>query len=360
VPTREPRPDGCPGALQWHQAADGGVARIRLPGGRLTADQLLVMLRAAPSGWVELTSRANVQIRGLAEEPALAVRLARAGLLPSATHERVRNIIGSPLGDGTLVRELDAGLCARPALAGLPGRFLFIVDDGRGDEAWLGGDVTALLLGPDRAAILLGGIDVGLRATRAELVPVMLACAQRFLELRTGEWRIAELADGPRRVAEPFPLVEPEIRGRPAGTRGPLGRLGRDCLGAAVPLGRLTLEQGTALASASDAIVITPWRGVVLTGLAPDRIDRTARRLAATGLLLDPGTPAVTACVGKPGCAKALADVRADAAAMLRAGTGTPVAVHWSGCARRCGRPHGDVLDVVATQDGYVVRRGLR
>lgn len=358
--------DACPGALQVHRAADGEVARIRVPGGRLTADQLRTVQRAAPGGTVELTSRANLQIRGVTDESGLGVALAEAGLLPSATHERVRNIVASPLGGADVVRELDAALCARPGLARLPGRFLFIVDDGRGDVAWLDGDVAALFLAPDSAAVLLGGVDVGLRARRAEVVPVMLACAERFLALRTGEWRLAELDSGPRRIAEAFPTVAPTVVPRPPVTRGPLGRIdrpdGRVALGAAVPLGRLDAAQGAALVEVAAELVITPWRTVLVKDLPADRWEPVAERLAATGLLLDPEAPGVgvTACVGRPGCAKALADVRADAAAAIARRSASTVPVHWSGCARRCGRPRGDVLDIVATEEGYLTRRGFQ
>jgi precorrin-3B synthase len=365
VPTRERPADACPGALQVHRADDGGLARIRVPGGRLTANQLRTLLAAAPDGTLELTSRANVQIRGLVPgaEWALGSRLAEAGLLPSATHERVRNIIASPLGDAGLVRALDAELCARPALAGLPGRFLFIVDSGAGDVAWLDGDVTALFVAADTAAILLGGLDVGLRASSSEVVRTMLACAERFLALRHDEWRIAELESGPARVAEAFALVTPGVpRGEPVSV-GPVGRIGPGSLGAAVPLGRLTLKQGTALAGSAGELVVTPWRGVVLPEVPPDEVDGITERLAATGLLLDPDAPGVgvTACVGRPGCAKALADVRADAAAamVLARRSDSTVPAHWSGCERRCGRPRGDVLDVVATGTGYTTRRGF-
>ncbi|MFL6144635.1 MAG: precorrin-3B synthase [Labedaea sp.] len=378
MPTRDRAKDLCPGALQVHLAADGGVARIRLPGGRLTASQLRAVLDAAArlgDGTVELTSRANLQVRGLAPgtESALAGRLAGAGLLPSATHERVRNIIASPLAgrDGAgvaevrdLVEALDEALCARPALARLPGRFLFTVDDGRGDVAWLDADVAALFVTPDTAAVLLGDADVGLRAGRADLAALMLDCAEAFLELREDHWRIAELDFGPARIAEHLGVAVktgPAIGTQPPTRHGPLGVLdqtdGLVSIGVAVPLGWLDRDRGAALARAGTDLVITPWRGAILTDLPVSALDAALTGLRAAGFLLDPAQPGVgvSACTGKPGCAKALADVRADAAAMLEHPSGSPMPVHWSGCGRRCGRPRGRVLDVVATEGGYLV-----
>jgi precorrin-3B synthase len=381
-----------------HQAADGGVARIRVPGGQLTARQFGTVAGAAAElgdGTVELTSRANLQLRGLADgaEVALGERLGAVGLLPSVTHERVRNIIASPLsgrdGNGctdvrSLVRELDSALYAELRFAGLPGRFLFTVDDGRGDVAWLDADVAALFVAPGTAAILLAGQDVGLRAVGWRVLPMLLAAAGAFLELRGEEWRIAELADGPRRIAELVRTVNapesPGLHGVPA-TRGPVGRIaqadGLVSVAVVAPLGRLTGAQAVALGAASDALVITPWRGVVVADLTPGDADGVAESLRSKGLLVDPEAPGigVSACTGRPGCARALADVRADAALMLGMprdslvpgngllaprGANKPLpAVHWSGCERRCGRPRGEVLDVVATEDGYTMRRGL-
>jgi precorrin-3B synthase len=372
------RVDACPGALQVHKAADGGVARIRVPGGQLAAGQLRTVLDAAAElgdGTVELTSRANLQVRGLAAgaEAGLGVRLADAGLLPSATHERVRNIIASPLtgrdGEGLadvrdLVHELDGLLCADPRYAALPGRFLFTVDDGRGDVAWRDADVAALFVSGERAAILVGGRDIGLRADGPRVAPTMLACASAFLELRTEQWRIAELDDGPRRIADRLGVAigrDPTLGTQPPTNNGPLGLIdqadGRVSVAAVVPLGRLDQVQGAALVRWATTLVITPWRGVVLVDLPVTAIDPVLTRLPATGLLLDPREPGigVTACTGQPGCTKALADVRSDARAMLSMGIGAPLPVHWSGCARRCGRPRGRVLDVVATGAGYLV-----
>jgi len=70
---------------------------------------------------------------------------------------------------------------------------------------------------------------------------------------------------------------------------------------------------------------------------------------------VDQGSPwlRVTACAGRPGCASALADVQADAAAFAARWPGR--IVHVSGCGRHCGRPAATEIDVTATSEGYRV-----
>jgi precorrin-3B synthase len=373
------RADACPGALQTHAAADGALARVRVPGGTLSSTQLRVLADAARTlgdGALELTSRGNLQLRGLrpGSEADLGDRLAAAGLLPSATHERVRNILASTLSGragGRLdvrpwVAAFDAGLCADPALAGLPGRFLATFDDGRGDVAGLGGDVGLLALSPATVALLLGGTDSGLRGTPETAVDLALAATRAFLELRQEDggtaWRLAEIPDGIARVSARLqaPRSVP-VEVPAASTAGSAGAVvqhdGRTALVAVVPLGRLTAAQADLLAGTSDALQVTPWRSVVLTDL--DGPGAAADTVGSAGLVLDAGSPwlRVTACAGKPGCARSLADVRADASTAVAAGT-LPAAgnrQHWAGCERRCGRPRGAVVDVVATTVGYRV-----
>ncbi len=371
--------DACPGALQTHSAADGELARVRVPGGLLRPAQLRALAAAARDlgdGALEMTSRGNLQLRGLAPGAAreLGDRLAAAGLLPSETHERVRNVLASALtgrAGGLLdarpwVSALDAGLCADPALAALPGRFLVTLDDGRGDVSGIGGDVGLLALAPDEVALLLVGADSGLRATPAGAVDLLLAAARAFLAERAAQggtaWRLAELDDGPARVAARLPgrRAEPvEVPAAPVG--GPVGAVtqddGRTALVGVVPLGRLTAGQADLLASLTGEVQLTPWRSVVVPDLLEDRVDDAAVDLHRTGVVFDAESPwtRVTACAGRPGCGKALADVRGDAAAAVAAGALPPGRVHWSGCDRRCGRPRGDVVDVVATPSGYSV-----
>ncbi|MFI6599661.1 precorrin-3B synthase [Nonomuraea sp. NPDC050536] len=362
-------PDACPGALQVHQAADGPMARVRVPGGAISAGQLLELATCADelgSGVIELTSRANVQVRGLRSPEVFASRMAAAGLLPSASHERVRNIVASPLGGRgpsgaldpqPLVESLDRALCATPRLAGLPGRFLFAVDDGTNDVTSLTADVTYA-----SGQLLLAGMTCGTAAI-AGAVAVMIAAAEAFLDVRGDAWRIAEVPGGAATVAARMGLTvwPPDLRAGPENTQasppragGIAQRDGRAALEVVAPLGRLSPDQARALGAADVAVRLTPWRTVMLLDL--DDVGQVTQALEAAGLVTDSGSPwvGVTACTGRPGCAKALADVQADA----RAWVGTQqraqeTRLHWSGCERRCGLPRGTVTQRVATENGY-------
>lgn len=358
--------DACPGALQTHQAADGPLARIRLPGGALSATQLSALAGAAVkfgSGALELTARGNIQLRGLTDTVAVAEAVAAAGLLPSVSHERVRNIVASPLSGRCggqadvrgLVAGLDRALCADPRLAALPGRFWFGLDDGRGDIGGLATDIGVHLLSADCAALLLAGRDTGVRLDHDAVVPTLVDVAATFLTVRDSAWRVAEL-ERPTALLHGMEATEPGGRTWPPATRPPVGWItqddGRVTLGAAVPLGVLTARVAEYLVALDAPVVITPWRSVLLGDLGEAAADAAVRVLAPLGLVFDAQSRwlAVSSCVGSPGCAHARADVRADAAAAVD--TPADGHRHFVGCERACGSPPvGQVL--VATGDGY-------
>ncbi|MFE3543180.1 precorrin-3B synthase [Nocardia sp. NPDC059177] len=387
-------PDSCPGVLRLHQAADGALARIRVPGGCLAPAQVQVLADAARdlgNGNLELTSRGNIQVRQVRDAAELAARLDAAGLLPSATHERVRNIVASPLSGRVggfaevhgLAAGLDDGLLADARLAELPGRVLFTLDDGRGDVSTMRGDIGIQAVAGDLFAVLLAGADTGVRVDASEAVAVMLEAAHGFLDLRgageTGQWRLHEIPGGIEKVTETLdrsPTATPLELG--AAQPIPIGWLDQDdglvTLGAGVPLGTLPARTAEFLAAIEHPVYLTPWRSVVISDLAEGPAETVVRVLAPMGLIFDASSPwlQASACAGLPGCAKSRTDVRADLTAAVDSGrvrsdavdpapdalvTAGEVTVsgrqHWSGCERRCGRPTGPVTDVIATDDGY-------
>jgi precorrin-3B synthase len=382
------RRDRCPGVLRLTEAADGWLARVRLPGGFVSATGIAALADAAADlgdGRCELTSRGNVQLRGLAADAGveLGARLHDAGLWPSQTHERVRNVVASPLAglDSSvtltgLVHDLDEALCATPRLAALSGRFLFSADDGRGDMTMLGADVQIGHRGLDVPNGEPAWVANGLAVT--DPVAAALCLAVAFLDERESQasdaWRVGDLIEGQVRVrvraslllgdssrgGGRIPLSADRQRSHPGpsgptsmrGTAGLLDQIdGGQLLVLAVPLGRLDRDQLRWLAGigGSRSLRVTPWRTIVI----PDATRPQAVAADRLGFGVTPDSPwlEVSACAGQPGCASALADVQTDARAAMGRWPGR--VVRWSGCERRCGRGGRTEIDVIATRGGY-------
>ncbi|WP_172415073.1 cobalamin biosynthesis protein CobG [Rhodococcus sp. BUPNP1] len=316
--------------------------RLRVPGGQVPDGALRALSDAAiayADGDVHLTSRGNLQLRGIgldecgAVPAGLAEVVTAAGLLPSASHERVRNIVASPLSGlaggltdvRPLVRELDAGLCADPVLADLPGRFLFGLDDGRGDVATLRCDLIAVALDDGTARIVVGGL-AGPTVRLTQVPETLLRRARRFVEIRESVWHVRQL---PRAGAELGGTVSAP---RPRAFTMPYGTIG-DAVSVMVPLGILTPTMVAALPD--SGVVVTPWRGLIL----PSGSNLVALR--ETGFETIPDSPwqRVTACTGAPGCSLAGGDTRALARRIV-AGDTTDSRIHVAGCERACGAPH--------------------
>lgn len=348
----DPVVDACPGLLRLHEAGDGLLARVRLPGGRLDvrAARAVAELAASGNGIVELTSRANLQVRGLTDA-ALAERLlTAAGLLRSPAHDRVRNIVASPLAgrlDGAvavdaIVDELDDAICADPALAGLPGRFLFAVDDGSRTQGVADPDVE-LDVRNDR--LVLAGARTDLPGTPHYAV----AAARAFLAIAAGAWRIADIDGGAARIAESLGGGAGErLPGRGSVVSAGVQRQqdGRHAVTALAPLQRFDPA-----ALSGDARVGAGRTVTIVDSTDP---EAAARELRAAGLLTEPGSgwTDLTACSGLGACARARGDVRAAArrrAAVREAGARRE---HWAACERECGRPAGDAVVVTATDAG--------
>jgi precorrin-3B synthase len=381
--------DACPGVLRLHEAADGYLARVRLPGGRIDGPGLRAVARAAAlgNGIVELTSRAALQVRGLQADAAeaLAQVLTAGGLLPSVAHDRVRNIAAPPLGGrgvgagaetDMVVDRIDRALCADGGLTALPGRFLFAVDDGTRALDPLVADVELAAQG-EGFKLSLGGEATGLVVSPDDAAEVAVHAARVFLELAAAEapgaWRVRDLPGGGRRLAERLgldPREVPEPRGaataaaphrRPPAPLGPeRQRDGRAAVSALPPLARLDPGQLRALADLippAASLRVSPWRTLTFVDVPPPDAGALADALEALGLVVARGSgwAGLSACAGLGACTRARADVRA--AATLRAprrGDASP-REHWSGCERRCGEPPDAAVTVVAGPDGLLV-----
>lgn len=368
--------DRCPGVLALHEAADGWLARVRVPGGRLDAaalDELAAIAEELGNGLVDLTARANLQLRGLRDDPAavceLAARLAAVGLLPSAAHDRVRNLLASPLAgraqgalddvDG-VVELLDAQILANDALAELPGRFCFLVDDGTGAGREVSPDVIVFARGDGLFGVALDRRPLQYSGDAAAAVGVAVCAAEAFVAARGDAWRLSETPGGPGTIAQSLGLalapVTRAARTRAFGPGAVVQRDGRVALTALAPLGQLWPELLRTLAALGGEVRLSTRRTVTLVDLDPDAVEPTSAALAAADLVLDgdSGWVGLTACAGTGGCPRALGDVRS--AATLRAAVRSPgdPPEHWAACERRCGETPGTPVAVAIRAAGEV------
>jgi precorrin-3B synthase len=360
--------------LALHEAADGWLARVRVPGGRLWARALLALAGLSEqlgNGLVDLTARANLQLRGLPRDagPALAPQLEAVGLLPSASHDRARNVLASPLAGRApaalddvddVVALLDAEVSTTQLLSELPGRFCFLVDDGTGVGREVGPDVTVVARGEGRFGVALDGRALQFDGDGAAAVGVALRAAGAFVLARGDAWRLSETPGGAATVAAALGLSMARTT-RAARTRG-VGpgvveqRDGRMALTALAPLGQLSPPLLRALAAISDDVRLSTRRTVTLVDLDPQAVAATRDALAAAQLVLDgaSGWVGLTACAGTAGCARALADVRGAAAQRARTRSARDPAEHWAACERRCGEIPGTPVTVAVRAAGDV------
>ncbi len=337
----------CPTVFAPMPSGDGLLVRVKPPLGRLLAVQARALAAAAArdgNGVLELTGRANLQIRGLTA--ASAERFARAmvgaGLAsPDPAAERRRTVAVAPLADAAsldVAASLEDALTQDDALAALPAKFGFAVA--------LSGIAADVRLYPSGEFWAVWPDGAGIAAATRAPVRAALGLAHAFLAVAPGAARMhdadadALFAAAGLRPALPAPLpLRPRIIGQLPGG-----------FGVGLPFGAVDAATLDRLA-ACGTLHVTPWRAFLVaaaTAVPPD-----------PALILDPADPrrALTACPGRPACAAAAADVRADALALARRFPGR--ALHLSGCAKGCADPRPAPLTLVAGADGYaLVRNG--
>ncbi|WP_246183968.1 precorrin-3B synthase [Pandoraea anhela] len=421
------RPSACPALGRIVASRDGGLCRVKLPGGRLSAAQAIAIADAAQtfaSGVVELTNRANLQLRGVRDgaQAALTQQLLDAGLGPRVQHtadardgahtladaqdlarqtaiaDDVRNLMlsatagcdaGALYDTTSLAGPILSRLENEPRFAALSPKFSVLLDGGEHlaaldhpHDVWLS-PMTAGAGEESMFAFGLAGHPTShpggaIAAVRAGDVPALVhALLNTFLDLATHDHRrmrdllgarraddVADRAAASAGVALHRNAAVNDWRRTPA---NPLRRFGawpqRNAgmwhVGAQAPLGRIDAPTLRAVAqlcrsSAPDGFRVTPWQGLLIPDVAGPDVPRIERALDRLGMIRSPQAPLgrMIACAGSTGCARALADTKADArelAARLQAG----VEVHLSGCIRSCAAAHRAPWTLLAVAPGH-------
>jgi precorrin-3B synthase len=380
-------------------ARDGGLCRIRLAGGELSANQARVIAEASSefgSGFIDATNRANLQVRGVRKDSqdALVSRLIDAGLGPeTAASDDLRNLMLSPLAGldphalldtVPLAAELTRQMQRDVRLQALSPKFSVLLDGGE-QLAMLDHphDVWLSAVSNHEMAFGLGGCpptrsadSPALATVSPSQVPALIgAILHAFLDLASPEHtRMRDLltacsmedvlanvqgrldfALGTGRDLHEWRRLPSDARRR-FGTQaqGAQGMHDAVCVGAQIPLGRLNAATLTSLAGLAPRLRLTPWQSVMLLDVPPEQATSVLVQLAALGLATRHDDPIarLIACTGSQGCAKGLADTKADAKQLARL---MPFAadVHLSACSRSCAAAHRVETTLLAVAPGH-------
>jgi precorrin-3B synthase len=380
----------CPGAYAPMASNDGLLIRAKTIGSRISAAQLSAVAAISEdcgNGFVDLSQRAQLQIRGLREATLCEAlpRLEAAGLLPrSAEAERVTNIVAAPLAglDGgaafdanAMARALAEAIEADETLRALPAKFLFAIDDGSALQLTdVEADISICATHSDYVEIRIAGADNLVVVTEPPgAINAALKLARAFVALRDGAFELRRMkrlvvALGAGRVLDKAGLAgAPAARPPKAPPPRLLGARQTDRLffaGAAAPFGRWRAHDLAQLAELAEAkgkgeARLTPWRAVLIPAENADAAQRILDAARALNLIASHDDPrlCVAACPGAPECPQAKGETRgalarlAPLAQKLAGDDG--VGLHISGCAKGCARPKSAPVTLIANDGRF-------
>ncbi|WP_261557748.1 nitrite/sulfite reductase [Frankia tisae] len=374
------------------------MQRIRLDGGRMTADQLRVIAEISTRfgrDVADVTDRQNIQLHWIRIEdvPAIWGALEDAGMTTAeACGDTPRVILGCPLAgvDGDEVIDGSAAIdevverfVGDPTLANLPRKFktaisgcvdhctLHEINDiafvgvvhpelGAGYDLWVGGGLSTnpklgVRLGafvpPQRVAEVWHGVaslfrDYGYRRlrTRARLKFLVADMGAEWVRATLEkEYLTAALPDGP-------PPAPPRNEGRDhIGVHRQ--RDGRNAVGFAPSAGRLSGTTLRAVADLADRygqgrIRATTTQKLVILGVADEAVAPLETELAALGLVVRPSVfrRGTMACTGIEFCKLAIVETKANARGLIEElerrlpDFDEPIGINVNGCPNACAR----------------------
>ena len=391
-------------------AQDSFMLRLRIPGGILTAHQLRGLAEVTEkcgTGRADLTTRANMQIRGF--QPKDIVRVLHAvqslGLTSRGSGaDNIRNITITPTSGLDPVELYDVAPLAEALhhyilnsrdLYELPRKFNVAFDSGGSigtlaDTNDIGFQAARVREGKSISGgiyfrVLLSGItghrqfasDCGLLLRPEQTVAVAAAMIRVFIahgdrtdrkkarfKYLIDRWGVEKfIGETEKHLA--FPLMRLN-----AGRCEPRGAINRTAhigvhsqkqedlhyLGVAIPVGSLPVEQMRAVAAVAEEcgsgeLRLTVWQNLLIPNIPTHRIERALERLRDAGLDCSAGafSRGTVACTGNRGCRYAATDTKAHAVELSqrldsRFNIAQPVNLHVTGCPHSCAQHYvGDI-----------------
>lgn len=381
----------CPSVWAPMESGDGLIVRVRAVQGRLVSARLRALAAAAATfgnGLIELTRRANLQLRGAssASLAELQTELLRLDLTePKREDEREveLSLLVCPLSGldarcpplEAMAGQLATVLSSFPIRRGPGEKFLVALTGGSDTFERVHADILVILheQHPERAELRVAAGEPGspaasLGACRVADAPravqVLLAVARQ----PTGEMR--RMRDvvrshglgGLRALLEPLEFDDSSMPGAwPASCLGFHSGL-RSWLGFSLPFGSATAEDWQAIADMAERfgageLRVTPTRAVLLPDVREADLEHLTELLGQRGFSVGERAPALqlVACSGAPRCRSAHGETRRLAAMLAELasqGLEQNATLHVSGCEKSCAWGGAADITLVSSPNG--------
>lgn len=379
---------------------------MRIPGGILNSAQAMAvadLIDQYATGYIQVTNRANLQLRGLAKNlnPEVFDKLKILGIASRHLEvDPIRNIMISPtagidpqqlVDTRPLVQAFDDYLQSHPELATLSPKFSVGFDGGelvsirdRHNDITLVAQHSSTTEFSFRLYLNLEAknFDTGV-VISTNYLSVLAALTQVYWQycsqtppsqrkprLRDllADWGVAAYLEKVEQYLESPLLRATDSLPQNEQNYKHLGihqqhQPGFSYIGIALPLGRLKSQQLRELANlaqtyGSGTIRLTPWQNLLISDLPDSQLPELQQCLVKLGYHWDANRleSSLVACAGSKGCAKATSDTQSDGLALVsnlrqRLSLDQPINIHISGCEKSCAQHHQSDIALVGSQE---------
>ena len=353
------RPDAkgwCPSAYRPMESGDGLIVRLKPRFGKFTAWQFRQIGAYATqfgNGIIDITTRANLQIRGVSEAhyPALLEGLKSDGIVHREPHYEQVNLLVSPaVSQDTqtqIIAQIIYGVCK--LFTDLPAKFGFVIDTGYERQLHrASGDVRIERGIGDTLLLRCDGVEAGLSTSIEKLTEDLSELLTWFQELSTAQ----------KRRMKHLSQIVPDrwIKDKPAAPKAnlPLPSDKADIIAAAY--GQIQASGLAALTSdlADDTeIYVLPNKSLMLTSGHFQKIDGYITSLEDPRLF-------IATCSGMPACGSAHINTQLLAEDIISEGClPTGMRLHISACAKGCASAHPTDICITGREDAFdIVEKG--
>ena len=341
----------CPSALMPMMSGDGLLVRIKPAFSRLTSHQaqiIALLSKRHGNGFMDITNRANLQIRGLKQSdyPLMLKDLQDSGIVETHEARDGLNLILAPFTDSQSVgwRCAEALYNAASAFPALPSKFGFAIDCGATRYLQHAScDIRVEIDESGQLLIRLDGCKQGYVTSEETFQSDILQALHWFVSSQNKKrsynrmHHLVAYSDVPDIFTTTTPCKN---------TKSLYPGCEEDWHVIAVPFGQITADQLLEIADQTQEIIFSINRCLV--------IDKTAALGKQFITLKDELRYHVTACAGMPACTSAsiitkqLASKICESQVILAGKS-----YHISGCSKGCAMPSNSDICIIGERGSY-------